>query len=305
MALRDRIRRRSPAPEPPSRPRPPAGARNVVLLVLDSCRFDTFMEARPANMMRLGEVQRRHSYATWTAPSHYNLMMGLLPHPSPKGVFASELYKQEFTAWGERLGIGELGFAGMIPRLWLPDTLRNKLGYRTQAMVSMPVLNPATPLNADFDRYELMSSHNDLGAMISKLRFSAARPTFTLLNTGETHYPYARPDEPESEWPRIHGVNGVFKEVHEAALAGQPVPRGSAPRFFDQDALDRLRARQVDVVGHLDTVIEQLYDTVPPDTWIIITSDHGELFGEGGYFGHGPILHDKVLEVPFVEGKIR
>jgi glucan phosphoethanolaminetransferase (alkaline phosphatase superfamily) len=36
-----------------------------------------------------------------------------------------------------------------------------------------------------------------------------------------------------------------------------------------------------------------------------VTADHGELFGEQGYFGHGPIHHDKVYEVPFVEGKIR
>ena len=36
-----------------------------------------------------------------------------------------------------------------------------------------------------------------------------------------------------------------------------------------------------------------------------ITYDHGELFGEDGYFGHGPIQHPKVLEVPFVEGKLR
>ena len=38
---------------------------------------------------------------------------------------------------------------------------------------------------------------------------------------------------------------------------------------------------------------------------LVITSDHGELFGEEGYFGHGPIQHDKVFEVPFVEGKLR
>jgi arylsulfatase A-like enzyme len=44
---------------------------------------------------------------------------------------------------------------------------------------------------------------------------------------------------------------------------------------------------------------------VPPGTTITITSDHGELFGEAGYFGHGPINHEKVTEVPFIEGRIR
>ena len=52
-------------------------------------------------------------------------------------------------------------------------------------------------------------------------------------------------------------------------------------------------------------MVEELFDLVPKNTYITITSDHGELFGEEGYFGHGPILHDKVLEVPFVEGQLR
>jgi arylsulfatase A-like enzyme len=51
--------------------------------------------------------------------------------------------------------------------------------------------------------------------------------------------------------------------------------------------------------------VEELFDTVPEDTYITITADHGELFGESGFFGHGPIFHKKVFEVPFVEGKLR
>jgi len=37
----------------------------------------------------------------------------------------------------------------------------------------------------------------------------------------------------------------------------------------------------------------------------LLSSDHGELFGEEGYFSHGPIMHEKVFEVPFLEGKLR
>ena len=75
--------------------------------------------------------------------------------------------------------------------------------------------------------------------------------------------------------------------------------------FFDQEKLDQLRARQIDTVQYLDTVFERLYDMVPKNTYITVTADHGELFGEGGYFGHGPIQDDLVYEVPFLEGKIR
>ena len=69
--------------------------------------------------------------------------------------------------------------------------------------------------------------------------------------------------------------------------------------------MKELQRRQVGAVKYLDRVIEELFDMVPKNTYITITSDHGELFGEDGYFGHGPIQHEKVLEVPFVEGKLR
>ena len=56
---------------------------------------------------------------------------------------------------------------------------------------------------------------------------------------------------------------------------------------------------------YLNTVFERLFDIVPENTYITVTSDHGELFGEEGYFGHGPVFHEKVFQVPFVEGRIR
>jgi arylsulfatase A-like enzyme len=81
--------------------------------------------------------------------------------------------------------------------------------------------------------------------------------------------------------------------------------RRTREKMFDNSKLRVLRLRQIDAVKYLDTVIEELFDLVPKNTYVTITSDHGELFGEDGYFGHGPIQHEKVLEVPFVEGKVR
>jgi hypothetical protein len=268
--------------------------RNLLVITLDSCRYDSWVAARPSNLARLGEVERRWSFASWTAPSHFNLLMGLLPHTSPAGVYASEYYKRDFLRYGERLGIEGMEFKRMLPSLWLPSLLRNELGYRTHALVSLPVLNQHTTINRDFDTFELMPSHNDMAAMLDRLSFDDERPSFYLLNVGETHYPYALPHEDPSEWPRVSGVHGVVKQLDD------PAPEGE---FFDQGQLDELRARQVRAVEYLDReVFPRLFDMLPAETWVIVTADHGELFGEDGYFGHGPIQHPKVLEVPFVEG---
>ncbi len=289
-----------PAPQPAS-----DDLLNYIIVILDSCRYDTFMEARPQTIMKLGETEQRYSYASWTAPSHYNLLMGLMPHISPRHVFASQYYKKDFLKFNERLGAKGVEFKSLVPRLYLPDFLRNSLGYTTKAMVSLPVLNSHTPVNSGFDSWRLMPEHNDMAAMLDCMTFSPNRPSFYLLNVGETHYPYALPSEPKEEWPMISGVYGVFKHLDDHMVGGKLAGDEEQLKFFDQEQLNRLRARQVDTVRYLDTVFQRLFDIVPKNTYITVTSDHGELFGEDGYFGHGPVFHEKVFQVPFVEGRIR
>ena len=314
MGLFDAFKKKpakKPAPRPVYRPGmsphpDPKGENNFIIVILDSCRYDSFMAAEAKFPGQLGKVEKRFTYASWTAPSHYNLLTGLLPHTTPANVYASEYYKDDFLNYNKRLGAEGVEFAKMVPGLWLPEFLRNHMGYSTHARVSLPVLNQKTGINRFFDSFELMDSHNDMRAIIPTMKFDSERPSFYLLNVGETHYPYATPEEPENDWPRISGVNGVFKHLDtQIDEHGNLLHEDDAPAFFDQDKLDQLRERQVDTVRYLDKVFEELYDHVPENTHIIITADHGELFGEEGYFGHGPIMHDKVFEVPYVEGKIR
>ena len=281
-----------------ARPAPPPGARNLVFVILDSLRYDSWVQAQPPNLALLGPVQRRWSYASWTAPSHYNLLMGLLPHTSPPEVYASEYYKDDFLRYRERLNVEGVEFKRLLPSIFLPTFLRNALGYRTHAMVSMPVLNPTTVINRDFDSFELMPTHNDMAAMVEKLDFDDDRPAFYLLNVGETHYPYAIPGEDPSKWPRISGVHGVFKRLDDPDAGGET----TSPReFFDSTAMRSLHDRQIHSVTYIDTVFARLFDRLPEQTWVVVTADHGELFGEDRYFGHGPVMHEKVFEVPFVE----
>jgi len=291
----------APATVPDGLPAPPPNARNLVVVVLDSLRYDSWLAASPQTLAALGPVQRRWSYASWTAPSHYNLLMGLMPHTSPPEVYASEYYKEDYLRYSKRLGVDGMEFRRLVPSLFVPTFLRHGLGYRTHAMVSMPVLNPFTGLNRDFDSYELMPTHNDMAAMLDKLQFAEDRPSFHLLNVGETHYPYSVPGEDASKWPRISGVHGVAKRLDDEADPAVPT---DAVSFFDAQSLKTLHDRQIKALEYLDAVFARLFDLLPSRTWVIVTSDHGELFGEDRYFGHGPVMHEKVFEVPFVEGVV-
>lgn len=285
--------------QPPNRPvvRPtaPKGARSWVLLVLDSLRYDAVLEARPPNLLALGPLERRWSYATWTAPSHYNLLMGLLPHPAPRETWSAQVYREGLARLQERLGV-TLDPASLAPSLWLPSWLQAH-GWHTGAWVSLPVLHPSTPLSRGFDHYALREEHADLAGIIDALRFYREAPSFWLINAGETHYPYTWPGgPPPTQLPRLSGFHGAVRRTSDAP--------GDRPSFFSASELEGLRQRQVEALRYVDGLIPRLRALCPPGTWLTVTSDHGECFGEDGFFGHGPVNHPKVLEVPLVEGPL-
>lgn len=272
---------------------------SLVWIVLDSCRYDSFIQARkPAvdNFAKFNqvEVERRYSYASWTGPSHYAFLTGLVPHRNESGIVASDVYRHEFSAWAGRLGVAKLDYTQFLPELSLVKVL-NESGYRTIARVSLPVLNHTTMISSHFHDYRLMDDHDDFQGMIDEMRFESERPRFYLFNVGVTHYPYMLRD---SSLPRISGVHGVLKGLAASSTYLQ------GTRSFDRETMSRLHQQQVHCVEYADSLLPQLFDKCPVGTHIIITADHGELFGEDNYFGHGPIMHQKVFEVPFIEGKV-
>jgi membrane-anchored protein YejM (alkaline phosphatase superfamily) len=132
--------------------------------------------------------------------------------------------------------------------------------------------------------------------MVAEMEFPEDEPHYYFLNLGETHYPYMLSAE---NLPHVSGVHGVLKAIgNEAEVAS------TNAQSFDPVLMKRLHAQQVKCVEYIDGLIGTLMAKAPPNTWFIVTADHGELFGEDGYFGHGPIMHEKCFEVPFVEGKV-
>jgi hypothetical protein len=276
-------------------------ARNLVFVVLDSCRYDSFVQAQTPHFDRFGSAQQRWSYASWTAPSHYSYLMGLVPHRSPQGVYASEVYKQDFMAWTRRLDIQNLGFQSFLPQLSLPKLLKDN-GYRCVGRVSMPVLNGFTLISKFFDDYKLMPNHNDFSGMVDEVEFAPDRPSFYFLNLGETHYPYMLKD---ADLPHISGVHGAAKALGAGEDSGCRIANGKRCEngsFFDAEKLEFLHAQQIRCVEYVDQVFGRLLEKALPNTYFMIMADHGEAFGEGGYFGHGPVMHEAAFAVPFLEG---
>jgi hypothetical protein len=217
-------------------------------------------------------------------------MMGLMPHSNPINTYASELYSKEFCLWSDRIDLPLLDIKNFLPSLWLPLLLQS-LGYETHARVSMPVLNPSTPINRGFDDYKLVPNHDSLDIILNEVSFGES-PQFWLINTGETHYPYMLKDP---SLPIVSGLHGAVKRLNQDILLVD------VSSDFPEEKMRLLKNAQLRAVRYVDKLISEFVKGSPSNTHFIVTSDHGELFGESGFFGHGPICHPKVHEVPFLE----
>ena len=105
----------------------------------------------------------------------------------------------------------------------------------------------------------------------------------TFMNLIETHSPYMHYGEDREEY----GIKA----------------RGemSFPPVEDVDELRergaKLHQAQIEAAEYCDKQLEPLLNAMPKNTMVILTADHGEAFGEDGFWGHG-IYHEKVMNVP-------
>jgi arylsulfatase A-like enzyme len=86
-----------------------------------------------------------------------------------------------------------------------------------------------------------------------------------------------------------------FLDPHDPYLAGS-LPKGTRPT----DYLPAYRAELAYLDNQLEGLLRFLESELGSRTWIAITSDHGEEFGDHGRAGHGHTLHRELVHVPFL-----
>ena len=118
-----------------------------------------------------------------------------------------------------------------------------------------------------------------------------------FMNVGETHYPYLLPRE---TMPRISGVRGAA-----ASLASSAGRRHQEEFEFTAELLAEMHASQIAGLEMVDKHMRDLIDCLAKPLLFIFVSDHGELFGEDGFVGHGPFFHRVLFEVPLALGVVR
>ena len=124
------------------------------------------------------------------------------------------------------------------------------------------------------------------------------RPFFAFLNYHAAHYPYEIPAT------GIHRFGAKPRNNKEKTLIRDwLVVIQNRP---SQQQVDFGRDSYDDCVAELDEQLGRLFDeldrrSILERTWVIITADHGESFGENpGVFWHGTSLYETQVHVPLV-----
>ncbi|UCF67118.1 MAG: sulfatase [Acidobacteriota bacterium] len=274
---------------------------NIVLITLDTTRRDRLgvygcPQPTSPQLDRMAAESvvytRAVAPSNWTLPAHASLFTGKFT-TSHGARFDS---RGPLTLAGQLSGSGEFwsqfrarGLAADEPTL---AALLQRAGYATGGVAAGPWLKRAFGLQAGFAFYddENIGTENgrpapDVNAAALKfLEQRAARPFFLFVNYFDPHFPY-QPPEAWIERFRPHEMT-IAPVASERSIGQQRVLYDAEIAYMDHhlgQLLDRLRR-------------DGLYD----QSWIIVTSDHGEMLGEHGRMGHGHRLYQQEIHIPLV-----
>lgn len=287
----------------------PLDDRDVILVTLDSCRYDTAKRGRTPNLDRLGPVHRAETTGTYTLPAHVAFFTGLIPAlVTGRHRFDGAMYDAVWRSAAARPSTKATAvpFVGRT----LMDHYRGR-GHRVIGAGGVTFFDPAEPANwlpGLFDEFHYFGRPNRTAAL-SRIRerdavltlshadeladFSLAADRFFLfVNCPSTHVPYTTPlSRLDAE---IEGLLGRLYELHDS--------KDLAPAAFSRDRVAALLALQVRALEWADHQLGILFNALAErEPLVVVCADHGEEFGEGGRYGHGH-PHSTVTTVPLWSG---
>jgi len=296
---------------------------NVILITLDTVRsmsLSLYGYERPTSpaLERLAGMgvcfERAFATAPWTTPSHASMFTGRFPHelsidweaaldtqqPTLAEVLSEHGYVTAgFIANTERCSFEsglDRGFAHYedygvsagqairtSPVRFVADRIREGRGD-----FEVPGRKSAARLNSDFLRWLTNRSEN--------------RPFFAFLNYYDAHDPYLPPEDFALRFaPAFHTVryrdHGAFPDMPRGTVSLGDRYTPAQFRYLN-DTYDGSIAYLDQQLGLLFSELEGR--SVLENTVVIITSDHGEQFGEHGLPGHANSLYLQTLQVPLL-----
>ena len=277
------------------RAQPPSAPANVVLITLDTTRVDRLglyghTRATSPTLDVLGTESQvfdnAYSTSSWTLPAHASLFTGMLPtshgaDKDPEGALVLSNAVVTPDTWKI--------YRANAPREDVPTLaeLLKGAGYATGAVVGGPWMKRVFGLGRGFDYYddENVVADGRPGSELTERARAWLRtqktPFLLFLNYFDPHTPYTAPD---TYLKKVLGKETFSKDATADEI-----------RLLRYDAEIRFTDDQI---GLLFFELRRLglYDS----SWIVVTADHGELFGEHDRSGHGITLDQEIVHVPLI-----
>lgn len=298
------------ASAPPQRP-------NIVLITLDTVRADhlsSYGYPRPTtpNLDRLAArgvlFEDAVAPTPWTLATHASIFTGLLPHQhgadwavpldSAPWTLAEVLESQgyETAGFSANLYYGQSGW-GMAQGFETYEDDSASLRHNLAATLLGHAV--VQPLYQHVVQYDLFNRRNAAEVNQDVFRWfhrRSSRPFFLFINYFDCHDPYLAP-------PPYRGRFGQLKE--DVVRSVNTIDGIGMHKSLSREDQDSFVAGYDNSLAFLDDQVSQLMRVlaVSPDwanTVVIITSDHGEGFGEHTRYGHGWNIYREVLHVPLI-----
>lgn len=311
--------RRALAKLPPA----PGGAPNVLLIVLDTVRAQNlslygYERRTTPELERLAasgiRFERALSTASWTPPSHASMFTGRFPHellphwhaplddtyPTLAEVLAARGYLTAGIVGNVEYTSRESGLARGFARY--EDYLVSPAEFVMSSALTQTLVAHNRPLRRLLGWYDILGRKDAAEVNRHFLRWldrRDERPFFAFLNYYDAHEPYLPPEPFEERF-------GSTKARKKPLLNywKRQATRSEKKKMSPEEIQAELDAYD-GTIAFLDQHLGRLFDELRKrgllqNTLIVVTSDHGEQFGEHGLFAHANSLYRQLLHVPLV-----
>lgn len=261
---------------------------NIILISIDTLRADHlscygYQLPTSPTIDRLAHegllFTKAISQSSWTLPSHVSQLTGFYPVVHRCNVV------QGLT---------------LSPKIITVSEYLLEHGYHTLAVTGSHFVSPIYGLGQGFEQfvYRQTTADNLVEIAISLLRKQKGRPFFLFLHLFDPHDPYTPPQKyrdlfiTKSEAKEINGhLDHVILDHGQLSFCS-----------WQLDILARLYDAEI---RFTDAQLKRLFNTLMDlgifdETAIILTSDHGEAFGEHNEICHGSSLFTEQIHVPLI-----
>ncbi|WP_428267424.1 sulfatase [Haliangium sp.] len=278
----------------------PGRPKNVILILIDTVRAESFEAVRPGNQVvtpvydafaeRSTVFVNAYNNENWTKPSVATTLTGLYPSTHDTKKDESKL-SDEVELISERLSKQGFATAGFVANGYVSD----KFGFEQGWDSFRNYIRENRKSEAEYvygDALSWVTEHKQK---------AAGKPFFLYIQTIDPHVTY-KVERPYTQHYFQQEYSGPLGPTVDATEL-QDLSKGK--RTGTEADLAWLRALYHGEVTYHDEHMGKFFTAIEgmglfEDTLIVITNDHGEELGDHGKFGHGHTLFDELLRSPLL-----